>query len=69
MKGYNAYIEGTMTDYIPTDEDLQVGFDKLPIIPGIQDEIKYVTEIRFTIPKGSFVNVYDFQELTTGNSE
>ncbi|MDU6534363.1 MAG: pyridoxal-phosphate dependent enzyme [Intestinibacter bartlettii] len=40
MKGYNAYIEGTMTDYIPTDEDLQVGFDKLPIIPGIQDEIK-----------------------------
>ena len=40
MKGYNDYIEGTMTDYIPTDEDLQVGFDKLPIIPGIQDEIK-----------------------------
>ena len=40
MNGYNAYIEGTMTDYIPTDEDLQVGFDKLPIIPGIQDEIK-----------------------------
>lgn len=40
MKGYNAYIEGTMTDYIPTEEDLQVGFDKLPIIPGIQDEIK-----------------------------
>ena len=40
MKGYNAYIEGTMTDYNPTDEDLQVGFDKLPIIPGIQDEIK-----------------------------
>ena len=40
MKGYNAYIEGTMTDYIRTDEDLQVGFDKLPIIPGIQDEIK-----------------------------
>ena len=33
MKGYNAYVEGTMTDYIPTDEDLQVGFDKLPIIP------------------------------------
>ncbi len=40
MKGYNAYTEGKMTDYIPTDEDLQVGFDKLPIIPGIQDEIK-----------------------------
>lgn len=40
MKGYNAYIEGNMTDYIPTDEELQVGFDKLPIIPGIQDEIK-----------------------------
>lgn len=40
MKGYNAYKEGKMTDYVPTDEDLQVGFDKLPIIPGIQDEIE-----------------------------
>ena len=40
MRGYNAYIEGTMTDDIPTDEDLQLVFDKLPIIPGIQDEIK-----------------------------
>jgi tryptophan synthase beta chain len=24
---YNA---GNMTDYIPTDEDLQIGFDSLP---------------------------------------
>ena len=35
----------------------------------IQDGIDYITEVRFTIPKGSFVNVYDFQELTTGNSK
>ncbi len=44
-------------------------FDSLSGSFQIQDEIKYVTEIRFTIPKGSFVNVYDFQELTTGNSK
>ena len=31
-----AYNNGTMTDYIPTDEDLQRGFDSLPSIPGIQ---------------------------------
>ncbi len=30
MTAYNAFNEGTMSDYIPTDEDLQKGFDALP---------------------------------------
>ncbi|SMP60216.1 TrpB-like pyridoxal phosphate-dependent enzyme [Anoxynatronum buryatiense] len=30
MKAYQQYNEGTMTDYIPSDEDLQQGFDGLP---------------------------------------
>lgn len=33
MTAYMAYHNGTMTDYIPSDEDLQKGFDKLPQIP------------------------------------
>ena len=37
MTAYNAYLGGTMTDYIPTDADLQPGFDALPKIPGIQE--------------------------------
>ena len=37
MTAYTAYNEGKMTDYIPTDADLQVGFDKLPTLPGIQE--------------------------------
>ena len=37
MTAYTAYNEGKMTDYIPTDADLQVGFDKLPKLPGIQE--------------------------------
>ena len=36
MNAYTAYLDGAMSDYIPTDEDLQVGFDALPKIPGIQ---------------------------------
>ena len=36
MTAYNSFNDGTMTDYIPTDEDLQKGFDQLPKIPGIQ---------------------------------
>lgn len=32
MAAYQAYLDGTMTDYIPTDEDLQKGFDSLPKI-------------------------------------
>ena len=37
MTAYSAYIENRMSDYIPTDEDLQKGFDALPKIPGIQE--------------------------------
>jgi tryptophan synthase beta chain len=36
LSAYMAYNSGTMTDYIPTDEDLQTGFDMIPKIPGIQ---------------------------------
>jgi len=32
MTAYNAYLNGTMTDYIPTDEDLKKGFDELPTV-------------------------------------
>ena len=34
LKAYEQYNDGTMTDYIPTDEDLQVGFDGIPKFPG-----------------------------------
>lgn len=37
MMAYTAYTEGTMTDYIPTDADLAIGFAGLPVIPGIQE--------------------------------
>ena len=30
LTAYMAYQNGTMTDYIPTDADLEVGFSKLP---------------------------------------
>ncbi|HAN44064.1 MAG TPA: TrpB-like pyridoxal phosphate-dependent enzyme [Ruminococcaceae bacterium] len=30
MTAYSSYIEGTMTDYIPTNADLQKSFDTLP---------------------------------------
>lgn len=36
MTAYMAYNDGTMTDYIPTDEDLKRGFDAIPTLPGIQ---------------------------------
>lgn len=32
MKAYSEYLEGKMSDYIPTDADLQKGFDSLPKI-------------------------------------
>jgi len=37
MQAYMQYHEKAMHDYIPTDEDLQRGFDALPKIAGIQD--------------------------------
>lgn len=36
MTAYQAYREGTMTDYIPTDEDLEEGFKYIPKLEGIQ---------------------------------
>lgn len=36
MQAYMDYESGKMTDYIPTDADLKVGFAILPKIPGIQ---------------------------------
>lgn len=32
MTAYSSYSDGKMTDYIPTDEDLAIGFSKLPKI-------------------------------------
>lgn len=34
MVAYEKYHDGLMTDYIPTDEDLQAGFDGIPKFPG-----------------------------------
>ena len=38
LKAYENYNNGTMTDYVPSDEDLQKGFDGIPKFPG--NEIK-----------------------------
>ena len=32
MTAYNAYLNGSMSDYIPTDADLQKGFDEMPAV-------------------------------------
>jgi tryptophan synthase beta chain len=37
MQAYMDYSAGNMTDYVPTDADLEVGFSTLPKIPGIQE--------------------------------
>lgn len=34
MVAYEKFHDGLMTDYIPTDADLQVGFDGIPKFPG-----------------------------------
>jgi tryptophan synthase beta chain len=36
MTAYASYHDHTMSDYIPTDKELEKGFDELPVIPGIQ---------------------------------
>jgi len=33
MTAYQSYNDKTMSDYIPTDADLQKGFDSIPGIP------------------------------------
>ena len=37
MTAYSAYLSGAMHDYVPTDAELQKGFDALPTIPGVQE--------------------------------
>lgn len=37
LKAYESYLDKTMVDNIPTDEDLKKGFDNLPKVPGIQE--------------------------------
>ena len=37
MTAYEKFNDGVMTDYIPTDEDLEAGFKGLPVVPG-QDQ-------------------------------
>ena len=34
MVAYGRYNDGQMSDYIPTDEELQAGFDGIPKFPG-----------------------------------
>ena len=34
MVAYEKFHDGQMTDYIPTDADLQKGFDGIPKFPG-----------------------------------
>lgn len=36
MVAYDAYNHGELTDHVPTDEELEVGFASIPKIPGIQ---------------------------------
>ena len=36
LSAYRSFIDGTMTDYVPTDEDLQKGFDTLPKLGSSQ---------------------------------
>ena len=36
LAAYSAFRNGTMADYIPTDEDLAVGFANIPHLEGIQ---------------------------------
>lgn len=33
MSAYDSYLSGKMSDHVPTDEELQKGFDSLPDIP------------------------------------
>ena len=34
MMSYGKFNDGVMTDYIPTDEELQRGFDSIPKFEG-----------------------------------
>lgn len=39
MSAYTSYINNTMSDYIPTDEELEISFSKIPRLPLIQESI------------------------------
>jgi len=36
LGAYEEYLDGRMSDVIPTDEDLERGFASIPSLPGIQ---------------------------------
>lgn len=36
MAAYSSYLDGTMRDHIPAEEELEKGFSELPRIPGVQ---------------------------------
>ena len=36
MTAYEAHMEGKMTNHVPTDEELEVGFATIPAVPGVQ---------------------------------
>ncbi|NLW55773.1 MAG: TrpB-like pyridoxal phosphate-dependent enzyme [Firmicutes bacterium] len=36
LTAYDAFLNGTMTDYIPSDEDLEKGFAQLPKVPSLK---------------------------------
>jgi tryptophan synthase beta chain len=36
LLAYQQYNDGTMSDFIPTDDDLARGFASIPVLPGIQ---------------------------------
>lgn len=36
MKSYEAYNNGTMTDHVPGNDELEAGFATIPAVPGIQ---------------------------------
>jgi tryptophan synthase beta chain len=37
MTAYQQYMDGSMSDQVPTDDDLRKSIDKLPKIPGISE--------------------------------
>ncbi|MDR3135980.1 MAG: TrpB-like pyridoxal phosphate-dependent enzyme [Coriobacteriales bacterium] len=37
LAAYSSYLDGTMSDYIPTDADLARSFQSIPRLPGIQE--------------------------------
>ncbi|MDR2671990.1 MAG: TrpB-like pyridoxal phosphate-dependent enzyme [Coriobacteriales bacterium] len=37
LAAYGSYLDGTMSDYLPTDADLERSFASIPHLPGIQE--------------------------------